>query len=117
MATLAGGGKTCGHVVWSCSCFEFCGVTGKALRRHRLELAVSRSLVAGIAVHRGVRPSQRKAVVMLLNLLNGDIPSTDGVALLTIRSQLPLVNVGVAILATLSNVGEDHPNMTLGTAY
>jgi RNase P subunit RPR2 len=54
---------------------------------------------------------------MLPNVLNRNLPSTDGVALLAIRSQLPLVNVGMAILATLSNVGEDHPNVTLRAAY
>jgi hypothetical protein len=50
---------------------------------------------------------------MLLNLLNGDLPSPDGVALLAIRSQLALVNVGMTILATLSNVGENRPYVTL----
>src|SRR5580700_2054148 len=113
MATLAGGGKTCGDVVWSCGCFEGCRMAGIALRGHRLEFAGSPSLVAGIAVHRSVRPSQRKAVVMLLNLLNGNLPSTDGVALLAIRSQLALMNVGVTILATLSDAGEDQPHVTL----
>ena len=73
--------------------------------------------MAGIAVYRSVRPSQREAVVMLLNLLNGDLPSTDGVALLAVRSQLPLVNVGVTILATLSNVGENRPNVTFSAAH
>jgi hypothetical protein len=73
--------------------------------------------VAGIAVHRSVRPSQREAVVMLLNLLNGDLPSTDGVALLAVRSQLALVNVGVTILATLSNIGKDRPDVTFSAAY
>src|SRR4249920_1120060 len=104
-------------MIWACGCFEFCRVAGKALCGHCLEFAGSPSLVAGIAVHRSVRASQGKAVVMLLDLLNGDLPSTDGVALLAIRSQLPLVNIGVTILATLSNVGENRPYVTLRAAY
>lgn len=117
MTTLAGGGKTCGHVVWSCGCFEFRGVAGIALGGHRLEFAGGPSLVAGIAVHRSVRSSQRKAVVMLLNLLNRDLPTTDGVALLAVRSQLPLMNVGVTILATLSNIRENRPDVTFSATH
>jgi len=73
--------------------------------------------VAGIAVDRSVRPSQRKSVVMLLYVLNGDLPSTDGVTLLAVRAQLPLVNVGVAILAALSNVSENRPDVTFSATH
>ena len=117
MATLAGGRKTGSYVVWSCGCLEVCGVAGEALRGHRLEFAGGQSLVAGIAVYGSVRPSQREAVVMLLNLLDGDIPSTDRVALLAVRSQLPIVNVGVTILAVLSNVGENRPDVTFSATH
>src|SRR5258707_1021147 len=84
--------------VWSFGCFKFRGVAGIALRGHRLKLAGRPSLVAGIAVHRRVSSSQRKTIVMLLHLPNRDLPSPYGVALLAVRSQLPPVNVGVAIL-------------------
>ena len=117
MAGFAGGGKTGGHVVWTCGRFEVCGVAGEALRGRDLEFAGRPSLVAGIAVHRGVRTSQGKAVVMLLYLPNGDLPSTDRVALLAIRPQLPPVNVRVAILATLSNTGENRPDVTFSAIH
>lgn len=117
MTTFADGGKTCGHMIWSCRCFEVRRVAGVALRGHRLEFAGGPSLVAGIAVHSSVRSSQREAVVMLLNVLNRDLPSTDGVALLTVRSQLALVNVGVTVLATLSNVGENRPDVTFRAVH
>lgn len=104
-------------MVWTCGCLEVCSVAGIALRGHRLELAGGPSLVAEIAVHRSVRPSQGKAVVMLLHLPDGDLPSTDRVTLLAIRSQLSLVNVGVAILANVSNVGENRPDVTLSAAH
>ena len=54
---------------------------------------------------------------MLLNLPNGDLPATDRVALLAVRSQLALVNVGMTILTTLSNVGENQPNVTFSAAH
>lgn len=92
-------------------------MTGVALRGHRLKFAGGPSLVAGIAVHCSVRSSQREAVVMLLNLSNRDLPTTDRVALLAARSQLPLVNVGVTILATLSNIGENRPDVTFSAAH
>jgi len=92
-------------------------MAGVALRGHRLEFAGGPSLVAGIAVHRGVRSGQREAVVMLLNLPNRDLPTTNRVALFAVRPQLPLVNVGVTILTTLSNVGENRPDVTFSAAH
>ena len=117
MTTLAGGGKTCGHMVWSSRCFEVRRMAGIALRGHRLEFAGGPSLVAGITVDRSVSPSQREAVVMLLNLLNRDLPATDRMALLAVRSQLPLVNIGVTVLATLSDVSENQSDVTFSAAY
>ena|SRR5208283_924036 len=50
---------------------------------------------------------------MLLHLLHGNLPAPDGVALLAVRPQLPPVNVCVAVLAPLSNVGENRLDVTL----
>ena len=54
---------------------------------------------------------------MLLNLLNRDLPATDRMALLAVRSQLPLVNIGVTVLATLSDVSENQSDVTFSAAY
>jgi hypothetical protein len=54
---------------------------------------------------------------VLLDLLNRDGPSANRVALLAIGSQLPLVNIGVAILAALSDVSEDRFHVTLNTGH
>lgn len=62
--------------------------------------------MARIAVHRRVRSSERKAIVVLLDLLHADLPSLHGMALLAVRSQLPAVNIRVAILATLPDIAE-----------
>lgn len=88
-------------------------MAGEALRRHRLELAVGATLVTGVAVDRRVRSGEREAIVVLLNILVGDLPSAHRVALLAIRAQLATVNVGVAILALVTDVSEHHLYVTL----
>lgn len=57
-----------------------------ALRRERLELGTSTALVARIAIHGGMGSGQREAIVVILNLLNRNLPSANGVALLAICS-------------------------------
>ncbi len=84
-----------------------------ALRGHRLELAVRSTLVTGIAVDRGMRSGEREAVIVLLNLLHRDLPSADSVTLFAVGSQLPPVNIGVAVLAALPHVGEDRLHVAL----
>jgi len=90
-------------------------MTRVALGRQRLELAGGAALVARVAVDRRVRAGQRKPIVMLFDLLNGDLPSPNSVALFAVSAKLPLVDVGVAILAALSNVAEHHLDVTLST--
>ena len=43
---------------------------------------------------------------MIFQLLDGNIPPLYGVASRAVRSHLPLVNIGVAVLAILSRIGE-----------
>ncbi len=80
-----------------------------------LELAHSRALMARIAVQRSVRTDQRKAVDVLVDLLNRDIPAFYRVALLAIGAHLPLVDVGVAVRALGSHVREDQLGVALRT--
>ena len=79
-------------------------MAGITIRRHGLKLAVCRALVTGIAVHRGMRPGKRKTIVMLLHLLDRYLPSPHRVALFAVRSQLPFVDVRVAVLATRAHI-------------
>jgi hypothetical protein len=74
-------------------------VAGVACGRHRLECAAGAVFVASVAVDGSVGARQREAIVVLLNVLNRDLPSPHSVALLAVGAQLPLVNVGMAILA------------------
>lgn len=87
-------------------------MTGVAVRRHCLKLTCRASLVAGVTIHGGVRTGEREAIVVLLNLLNGNLPSPHRVALFTVRTQLTFVDVGMAILAALSDIGENGPDVT-----
>lgn len=95
-----------GHVIGIGGRLKILEVARSASRRHRLELAVGPALVTSIAIHSGVRSRQRKTVVVLLDLLNRNLPSPNRVAGLAIGSQLPFVNIGMAVLATLSDVAE-----------
>lgn len=88
-------------------------MTGVALRRHRLELATRCTLVAGIAIYGCMRAGEGEAVVMLLHLLYGNLPSAHRVTLFAIRSKLPLVDVGMAVLAALSHTREYRLYVTL----
>ena len=88
-----------------------------AHRGHDLELAVGRVLVAGITIHCRMRPGEREAVVVLLNFLNRYAPAADGVTLFAIGAQLPLVNVGVAVLAAFAHVAEYRLHVTLRTRH
>ena len=96
-------GETSGSMARIAGGCEIRCVTGVALGRHGLEPAGCATLMAGIAIHRGMRTRQRESVVVLLHLLHRDLPSANRVALLTVRPQLTSVDVGVAILTVLPN--------------
>ena len=113
MAGIAGGRELGRDVIRICCRCEICLMAGIASRRHRLEFAARRSLMTGIAIYRRVRSRQREPVVMLLDLLNGNLPAAHRMALLAICSQLPLVNVGMAVLAALPHVREHRLDVAL----
>ena len=68
-------------------------VAGIALRGEAIENAGGELLVALIALHGGVRAKQRKTALMILHLLDGNVPSLNRVALRAIGSHLTAVNV------------------------
>ena len=117
MADRAIGRKPGCHVIGIRGSLEIRRVTGIALRRHRLELGTRCSLVAGIAVNGGMRSGQRKTVIVLLNLIDRHLPSADRVTLLAIRSQLPPVNICVAVLTSLPNIREIRFYVALCAGY
>lgn len=60
---------------------------------------------------------QGEAIVVLLHLLDRNRPAPHRVALFAVRAKLPFVNIGVAILATLSHIREDRLHVALGTGH
>jgi len=73
--------------------------------------------MTGIAVYGGMSADQREPVEVLINLLHRNMPAPNRVALLAVRAHLALVDVGVAILAALADVGEDRFHVTLRAGY
>lgn len=64
-----------------------------------------------------MRAGERESVVMLLDLLHRNLPAANGVARLTIGSQLAPVNVRVAILTALPDIAEDRLHVTLHASH
>ena len=113
VALLAGNRKFAGDVIGIDSVLEVGSMTRITLRGHRLKLAVGGILMAGLTINRRVRPSQRETIIVLLNLLDRNRPAAHRMALLAIRAQLPLVNVGMAVLAALPNICEYELDVAL----
>ena len=115
VALLTRGRKLSGDVVRVFRRLIFGGVAGIAVRGHGLKFAVGRAFVAAVAVHRGMGTGQRKTVVVLLDLPDGNLPSPDRVALLAGRPQLPPVNVRVAVCTLVTHICEDRFGVALST--
>jgi hypothetical protein len=113
MAIVAGGWEGGGEVIRIVRCLEIRRVTGVTGSGHCLKLATGGTLVAGIAADDCMRSSQREAVIMLLNLLDRNLPASNGVALFAVGSQLAPVNIRVAILTALTDISEYRLHVAL----
>ena len=60
---------------------------------------------------------QWEAIVVLLNLLHSNLPTADGVARLTVGTELPFVNIGVTVLAPLAHIAENRLQMALRAGH
>ena len=99
VATLAGDWQLRRHVVQRHGALIVLKVAGHALRAQSGIDSGGRSMVAIVAHHRGVGANQRKPVAMLLNRRNGYLPTADRVATLAVGSELPPMQIGVAVRA------------------
>ena len=61
-------------------------------------------------------PNQRKTILVLLDLLDGNLPALDAVTLLAIGAELALVNVGVTVGALGRNVGKYRLGVALSAS-
>ena len=92
-------------------------MAGIALCGKTVENARSQLLVALVALNCGMRAQQRKAVLVILYLLHGDIPPLYGVTLGAIRPHLTAVHIGVAVGAIFACVCKDRLNMALDAVH
>ena len=69
--------------------------------------------MTGVASERRVRTDQGKAVLMLFDVPNRDLPPLDTVAVFAVGSKLPSMNIGMAIGAAMAHFGKNKARMTL----
>lgn len=86
------------------------------MRGEPLKLADGRALMTLIALQSGVCTEKGKAILVILYLLDGRVPSADGVALRTVGAKFPTVNISVAVRAGFANISEDGLDVALRTA-
>ncbi len=70
------------------------------------KLSAGRALMAGFASERGMGPNQRKAVLVLLYVLDRNLPAFHRVASFALRSHLSAMDVGMAVRAFLPDIGK-----------
>ena len=69
--------------------------------------------MAILALRCRVGPEQRETVLVIFDLLHGDIPALNGVTLRTVRAHPPLVHVGMTVLAILADIRENRLHVAL----
>lgn len=119
MALLASGGKSLSLVIGICGFSECTQMTTHAFGRESeaIELADGTNLVTGIAVHGCVSADQRKAILMFIDIVNGNLPAIGIVTQLALCPVLPPVQVGVTVLALQWCVAENKILVAIGTLH
>ncbi len=84
-----------------------------AIRRHRCELAQSTALMAVLAGQGRVRPGEREAVVVHVDLADVYVPAPDRMATLAGARHLATVNIGVTGSALGAHIAEHHLRMAV----
>ena len=117
VALFAGGGKACRDVTGDGGFLVILRMARITLSGESLKLSHRSSLVAGITIQSSVRADQRKTVLMIVDLLYGNLPALHRMALLTRSAKLALVNVRVTVGAFRSYVGENWLDVTLRASH
>ena len=76
-------------------------------------MAHGSTFVALFAGHGSVRAEKGEAVLVILDLLRGNLPAEYGVALRAVRAHFAAVNIGVTILTVFSDVRKHRFAMAL----
>jgi len=119
MALLAVGGESHGLVI---------GITGFAkctqMAAHAfggesetIELADGANLVAGVAVDGGMSSDERESILMLIDIVNGDLPAIWVVTEFTLRSILAAMQIRVAVLTLRWRAAENEILVAIGTLH
>lgn len=82
-------------------------VTGNTFRAKTRELAHRSAGVTGDAIERGMSPEERKTVLMIFDVLDGDAPSLHGVTFFAASPELAAMQVGVAVHAFRPHIREN----------
>jgi hypothetical protein len=112
MAGIAVQRETQGLMIWICCLSKFLLVACRTIRKNAI-LAAHHGLVAPFAFDSGVRSDQRKKIVVVADLRLGCEPALHHVALGAIRSELAQMDIRMAIVAILANIGEDRLRVAL----
>jgi len=97
---------------------EIVHVTARAFGRESLPVGRAHrpDLVARIAIHHGVRPDQREAILMFIDVVDGYLPPGVAVARVALRGVPAPMDIRVAVLALVVRLGEDQVGMTIRAA-
>jgi hypothetical protein len=117
MAGFASRRELRAHVIGIRSLLEIRQVAGGTGRGKTLELADGGALVAVLALHGSMSAEEWETILVIVDLLYGDLPALHGVALRAVRPHLPLVDIGVTILAILAHVGEHRFGVALRAGH
>lgn len=118
VASLAGLRELRAHVIWYAPAHGLrlliiLQVTRDTSGGKPLELSDGRAFVAIVALHCCMGSQQREAVLVILHLLNSNIPTLDGMALRAICAHFSLMHVRVAVLAILAYIRENRLHVAL----
>ena len=69
--------------------------------------------MAILALRGRVGSEQRETVLVIFDLLHGDVPALNGVTLRTVRAHPSLVHVGMTVLAILPDIRENRLHVAL----
>lgn len=94
-------------------CFEVCLMAGVARRCQARKLPGRSVLVTVVALQQCMRAHQWEPILMIANLLERCLPALHRMATLAVGSELPAMNVGVAIGAARAHVLECQAEVAL----
>jgi len=117
VTSFAGGGESGSAVIEHAVLLKFAGVATEALRAEPDVLSHRRARVTRIAGERGVGAQQRESIPMVLNRARVYAPTQNCMTVLTLRSELALVEIRVAIRATRASFGKDFRYVARITRY